>query len=384
MVIFTITEINFIFMAQQLIISSIDLYQSKIKLKEPFIISLGPLTHAENVIVRITTNEGIFGFGECSPFLTINGESMETCMIVGAYLAKALKGMNALAIEDCHNCMNKVIYANNSIKSAFDMALYDIAAKFAGQPLYKFLGGDHKKILVTDYTVSFDQPEKMAADALKIKSKGFQVVKVKLGGDAKTDVERIRKIRAAIGLDLPVRIDANQGWNIQTAIEILKLLEPFNIQHCEEPIPRWDFMNLAEIRKTSPIKIMADETCCDEHDAQRLLELNACDYFNLKLGKSAGIFSALKIIKLAEANNINIQVGGFLESRLGFTAAAHVALSSHQIVYCDFDTPLMFEEDPVTNGITYNEKWEVQVPEINGLGAGFKEDYLVGLNKKNI
>jgi L-alanine-DL-glutamate epimerase-like enolase superfamily enzyme len=371
-------------MAGNIKITSVELYPSKIKLKEPFIISLGPLTHAENVIVIIHTNNGITGMGECSPFMTINGESMETGMVVGRYLATALKGKDPLDIEACHQIMNSVIYANSSIKSAFDMALYDIAARQAALPLYAFLGGTNNKTLVTDYTVSIDKAEKMAADAAKIKANGFQVVKVKLGGTKAADIERIRQIRAAIGNEIPLRIDANQGWDTTDAIEILKALEPFNIQHCEEPIPRWNFMELPAIKKQSPIKIMADESCCDEHDAKRLLDLDACDYFNVKLGKSSGIFRAEKIITIAEKQNINIQLGGFLESRLAFTAAAHLALSSERIVHCDFDTPLMFVEDPVVGGITYTNKGEITVPEVPGLGASFDETYLRRLEKVTV
>jgi len=364
-----------------MLIKSVTLYASKIKLKESFIISLGVLTHAENVIVTIDTDQGVTGVGECSPFKSINGESMETGMVVGRYLASALMGKDPLDIAACTSAMAKAIYANNSIKSAFDIALYDIAAKNAGLPLYQFLGGDKTKTLVTDYTVSLDAPSKMAADAALIKACGFQVVKVKLGGDPQTDIERIRQIRESIGMDLPLRIDANQGWDINTALDVLDGLEQYNIQHCEEPIPRWDFMNLADIRRQSPIKIMADESCCDEHDAERLIQLGACDYFNVKLGKSAGIFRAQKIVQLAEVHDINIQLGGFLESRLAFTAAAHLALTSDRIVHCDFDTPLMFVEDPVTGGITYNAVGEITVPDSPGLGASFDEVYLGGLEK---
>lgn len=362
-------------------IASIELYASTIKLKEPFIISLGPLTHAENVIVIIKTTEGITGTGECSPFMTINGESMETGMVVGKYLASILKGKNALDIEACHKAMNSVIYGNSSIKSAFDMALYDIAAQQAGLPLYAFLGGSNDKQLFTDYTVSFKDADAMAKDAATIKANGFTVIKVKLGGTKEADIERIQKIRAAVGMDIPIRIDANQGWNTADAIDILDALQPYNIQHCEEPIPRWNFMKLPQIKLQSPIKIMADESCCDEHDAQRLWDMGACDYLNVKLGKSSGIYRAEKIIALAEKHHINIQMGGFLESRLGFTAAAHVALSSHTIVHCDFDTPLMFEEDPVERGITYSQNGEIGLPAGHGLDARFDEAYLAKLEK---
>ncbi|MEJ7586182.1 MAG: dipeptide epimerase [Ferruginibacter sp.] len=363
-----------------LTIASVEIYKSPIALTAPFKISLGILTHAENVIIKIHTVEGLVGFGECSPFLTINGESMDTCFAVARYLAKILIQKNPLDIPACTVAMDSVIYGNNSIKSAFDMALYDIAAQDAGMPLYSFLGGGKSKAIITDYTVSIDDPEKMAADAATIKAKGFQVIKVKLGQQEK-DVERIRLIREAVGMDIPLRIDANQGWNVAEAIGILIQLAPYNIQHCEEPIPRWNYMELPQVRSKSPIRIMADESCCDHHDAKRLIGLGACDYFNIKLGKCGGIFNALKIIQLSEENDIKIQLGGFLESRLAFTAAAHLALVSDAIVYFDFDTPLMFMEDPVSGGIQYDDKGVITVPETTGLGAVIDERYLGNLQK---
>lgn len=364
-----------------MIIQQIEIYKLPVKLKKPFIISLGPLYYAENVLVIIRTNNGITGCGECSPFMTINGENMETGFVVGQYLAKALIAKNPLEIEGCVNAMDKVIYANASIKSAFDMALYDIAAQHAGKPLYALLGGENKKQLITDYTVSFDTVEKMVEEARSIVAKGFQIIKVKLGGAGHEDVTRIKGIREAVGMEIPVRIDANQGWTAETTPDILEKLKPFNIQHCEEPIPRWDFMNLPAIRKQSPIPIMADESCCDHHDAKRLIDLKACDLLNVKLGKSGGIFKALKMISLAEKANINIQLGGFLESRLAFTAAAHLAMVSKHIVHIDFDTPLMLEQDPVTDGITYGKQGEITVPDKNGIGASIDEKYIKKLEK---
>src|SRR5690349_23170333 len=126
-------------------IQTVSIYKLFVPLKEPFVISLGPIHHVQNVVVVIKTKNGLTGFGECSPYMTINGENMDTCFIVGQYFAKALKGHNALDIEDCSKIMDETIYANTSIKSAFDMALYDIAAQHAGMPLYQFLGGKKNK-----------------------------------------------------------------------------------------------------------------------------------------------------------------------------------------------------------------------------------------------
>lgn len=371
-------------MYNELIIRRIELYRLSVPLKEPFITSLGRDDNAENVLVKIITDKSITGFGECSPYMAINGESQDTCFMVGQYFAKLLKGKNALAIEECIANMDKLIYGNSSIKSAFDMALYDIASQNADLPLYKFIGGENNKIITTDYTVSIGEIDKMAADAVKIKAEGYPAIKVKLGKNGKKDVERIKAIRHSVGNEIPLRIDANQGWAVAEAIETLNALAVFNIEHCEEPIPRWDYMNLPKVKEASPIAIMADESCGDEHDAERLIQLKACDYFNIKLGKSGGIFKALKMVQLAKANNIHLQIGAFMESRLAMTAFAHFALCSPMIVHYDFDTALMFSNDPVSSGIIYEKNGVVKMPEISGLGAWIEEDRLTGMEKKII
>jgi len=313
--------------------------------------------------------------------MTINGESQETCLVVARYLAKVLIGKNPINIAECSALMDKVIYGNSSIKSAFDMALYDILAKDAGLPLYQYLGGNNDKEIVTDYTISLGHPEKMAEDARWILEHGFEIVKVKLGHSKEQDVECIHKIREAIGPDVLLRVDANQGWSVEEAADILQELAQFNIQHCEEPILRWEFMELPKIRKNSPIPIMADETCCDHYDAKHLIALSAIDSINIKLGKSSGIFKALKIMELAKQANMLTQIGGFMESRLGFTAAAHLAMVSDQAKYFDFDTPLMQEEDPVVEGIEYDEKGKITLPEGPGLGATIDDRFLSRLEK---
>ena len=368
-------------MNKKLTIRQIELYKLSIPLIEPFITSLGKEVSADNLVVKIITHEGIIGFGECSPFMPVNGESQDTCFIVGQYFAKALIGKDPLQIEECVNLMDKIIYGNSSIKSAFDLALYDIASQHAGLSLYQFIGGKNNKTIITDYTVSISDPMKMAADALKIKEQGYPAIKVKLGLNGKTDVERMRSIRKAVGNDIPLRIDANQGWGIEEAIETLKGLAPLNIQYCEEPVARWNFMYLPKISKESPIPIMADESCGDDHDMERLIQLKACKYMNIKLGKSGGIFKALKMVRMAESAKIHLQVGAFMESKLAMTAFAHFSLCSPMIEHYDFDTALMFRDDPVFGGIDYGSNGVVKVPETPGLGATIEEKWLRKMEK---
>jgi L-alanine-DL-glutamate epimerase-like enolase superfamily enzyme len=368
-------------MSDQLTISQVEIYKLRMPLIEPFITSLARETHVENVLVVIRTDKGITGFGECSPYMPVNGESMDTCFIVGQYFAKLLKGKNPLQLNDRLDEMDKLIYGNSSIKSAYDIALHDIIGQHKGLPIYKLYGGKNNKELETDYTVSLDAPEKMAADALKIKNNGYPAIKVKLGANGKKDVERIKMIRKAVGKDIPLRIDANQGWKLKEAIETLSALDADDIEHCEEPIARWNFMQLRKVKKKSPIPIMADESCGDAHDAARLLKLKACDMMNIKVGKAGGVYQAYEIVKLGDKAGMKMQVGAFLESRLGMTASAHLALCSDNIIYCDFDTPLMFSEDIVTGGLTYHANGKMKVPDAPGLGASIEQHVLDKMEK---
>ncbi len=365
-------------------ITGISVYQLPVPLKKAFVISLGRFDHARNILVKISTDNQLSGYGECSPFMTINGETMESAFEVARYLAPHLIGRDPANMEDCMGVMDRMIYGNTGIKSAFDIALYDLASRAAGQPLYKYLGGSNAREIITDYTVSMGDPGQMAADALELVERGFRIVKVKLGDSGKTDVERIRAIRQSIGPDIAIRVDANQGWSVGEAIETLQGIYPYQIQYCEEPIPRWDFMSLPKVRQSSPVPVMADESCSDHHDAQRLIGLQACDMFNLKMGKSSGIFKALKIIKLAEQHGMPMQIGGFVESKIAFTACAHLACVSDQIRYFDFDSPLMLAFDPVEGGISYHEHGLVTLPEGPGLGLRVPDDYLNSLKSFSI
>lgn len=356
-------------------IERVVLHPLTIPLKAPFVTSLGALDAVANVVVQVRTREGRTGWGECSPFWTINGETQETCLAVGAHLARALLGHEATDIEGAHARMDRLIFGNTSIKSAFDIALHDLAAQHADLPLWKYLGGERCFDPVTDYTVSLGEPEKMAADAEAIVAAGFPVIKVKLGGAGDLDIRRIRAIRSRVP-SIPLRIDANQGWDPATAIHVLTALADAGIEHCEEPIARWRFMELRQVKEASPIPIMADESCCDHHDAARLIALGACQRFNIKLGKSAGLFKARKIIALAAGAGITVQVGGFLESRLAWSASAALALSDPCVRYCDMDTPLMFTADPVVGGIGYHPGGRIRLPEGTGLGASIDPAWL--------
>lgn len=357
-------------------ITRIAVHPLRIPLKKPFITSLGAQHHAENIVVRIWTDDGTLGTGECSPYPPINGETVGTGMAVAPLLARVLLGRESLDIPGAVLAMDQAIHGNASIKSAIDIAVHDIAAQVAGLPLYRFLGGTVNRTLYTDYTVSIGEPQQMAQDAVAINQAGFPAIKVKLGGDGDLDIARVRGIRMAVGPEIPLRLDANQGWDPDTAIRVLQALGGMGIEHCEEPIARWRWEELPRIRQASSIPLMADESCFFAHDAERLIRIGACQRVNIKLGKSGGLHEAGNVLRTITAAGMQAQMGGFVESRIGFTAAAHLALAHDAVHWYDMDTPLMFKEDPVLGGMVYGAGGSISVPEVPGLGAKVKEELL--------
>lgn len=362
-------------------IRKIDVFPLNIPLSEPFVISLETITHAENILVRITADNGMEGYGECSPYRRIAGETQASGLAVAPLLANALAGKNPLEIQSCIQAMDLAIAGNRCIKSAFDLALYDLAARLLGVPLYQYLGGQNAKPLHTDMTVSMLAPEEMAKAALRFKADGFPAIKLKLGGGFPIDVERVKTVREAIGPDLPIRVDANQAWDLPTAIRVLRAIAPFGIQFCEQPVAAHAYLDLPYLRQQSPIPIMADESLFDHIDAARLIRLQACDLFNIKLSKAGGIHHAVKIVHLAEAAGITCQVGCFSETRIGMSALAHFALAFDNIRYFDLDAPLMLSKDPVVGGLEYHPGGRITVPESPGIGAVPEDAFIMELEK---
>jgi L-alanine-DL-glutamate epimerase-like enolase superfamily enzyme len=323
------------------------------------------------------------GWGEASPYQTIQGETQATQLITGQLIAKSLIGKNSADLDGCLDHLDSVIAFNRCIKSAFEMALQDIHAKIREMPLYKILGG-HSKVLKTDMTVGIGSPESMVESAVNFARQGFTEIKIKLGKDPRQDITRVSQIRKALGPDIKLRIDANQGWNPEEAVHVLREIHPYSIDHCEQPVSARNNQAMKKVNDLSPIPIMADESLFDSNDAQSLIALQACSQFNIKLGKSGGIREALKILNLAESYKLACQVGCFSESRLGITALAHLAVSSGQVVYYDMDSPLMLSEDPVLGGAVYKQVNEIHVNESPGLGLEIDPRFLKNLDKIEI
>ena len=359
-------------------ITQINIYKLNIKVTHPIKIPIGVLNAANNVAIKITTDTGIVGWGEASPFSPITGDCQETNLEAGKLLARLIVGKDPLAIDARMFEIKRLFIGEPSVRSAFDMALYDILGKTANLPLYQVLGGTLREIR-TDLTIGIqDTVEQTLEHVDRILSMGYDAIKLKVGRSGLADVRHVAAVRNKVGPDVLIKVDSNQGWDYQTAYANLRAMEPFNIQYSEQPLAGWDYENLCFLRKNISTPICADESVFDDKDAFKLTSTGAVDYLNIKLGKSGGIYTGLRIEAIARAAGCKCMIGCFAESRLAISAAAHFAVARPNIAFIDLDSPLNLAADPVIGGVTYDKNVGglIHMPQYPGIGASFDESVL--------
>ncbi len=333
-----------------------------IPLVTPFQTALRRVESVHDLIVRLTSEDGTVGYGEAPPTAVITGETTESIeAAIRCYLAPAVIGMDLCddaSIEALMARMEKVLAKNSSAKAAMDIAVYDLYARLMGRPLYQLLGGkeDEKAELETDITISVDETAKMVKDSLKAVDEGFRILKIKVGKGGAKDVERIRKIRRAVGPKAELRVDANQGWTVDEAVSTIRAMEDedLGIALVEQPVSCHDFYGLKKVTDLVDTPILADESVFSPEDAERLLKEHAADLINIKLMKTGGIYQALRICDLAESYGIKCMMGSMLESKVSVSAGAHLAAAKDCITMADLDGPSLCRTDPYKGGPVFD------------------------------
>jgi L-alanine-DL-glutamate epimerase-like enolase superfamily enzyme len=365
--------------ARRLKVKDVEIYLFDLPLAAPFRIAIGEMKAANDLLVRVVTDQGIVGIGEACPFPPITGETQATNAAAARSIRDMLVGRDPLAIEGLLREIGNIVHANPSTVAAFDMALYDILGKVAGLPLFRLFGGDRTQF-ETDITTGIDATDVVVAETKKHAGWGYKTLKIKVGTNPDEDFARLQAVREAIGDDINVRIDANQGWSVPQSIYALRKMDKLRIQLVEQPVVASDIAGLRTIRDASPIPIMADEACFLPADALRLVRADACDYFNIKLMKAGGILNAIRIAHIADAADIRCMVGCMLESNVALTAAAHVVASQANIVFADLDGNAEHTVNPVTGGISV-KAGIVTLPETPGLGCDVDAAFLKKLSR---
>jgi len=359
-------------------ITHIDIFKFNIPLIHEVVVPIGILAAANNVAIRITTNNGMQGWGEASPFAPITGDTQESNFENARLFALTVMGKDPTAVEARMAEINAATVGDSSLRSAYDMALYDILGQAANMPLYRLLGGE-KRPLRTDFTIGMQTSVAQTLERLaEGQAQGFNEVKLKVGRPGLADVEHIAAVRKQVGQDMSIKIDSNQGWDYATAVANLRAMEPYGVAYSEQPIAAWDYDNLRRLRDKVDTPICADESVFDDKDALKLVSMGAVDYLNIKLGKSGGISTALRIEAIGRAAGCKCMIGCFAESRLAMTAAAHLACARPNIHFLDLDSAFNLKTDPVVGGMTYDDEigGGIHLTDTAGLGASINEEFL--------
>jgi L-alanine-DL-glutamate epimerase-like enolase superfamily enzyme len=332
-----------------------------------------PLT-VDNVFVRLRTEDGVTGVGEASPYSPVTSETQQTVVAMAHTLADLVRGRDPFTIAKIVDDMDVLSPNNPSIKAAFEMALWDICGKIAGLPICCLLG-KYRDTFETDKTIFIETPPAMAEAARDVVRQGFRTVKVKVGESPEKDIARLAAIREAVGNDIALRIDANQGWSPAEAVRSLHGIENYHIQACEQPVPHWDMEGLRYVRDHSSVPIMADESVHSPHDAIEAVRKDAVDLINIKLMKTGGILNAVRVAQVSAAAGIQCMVGCMNETSLALTAAAHFIASQKNLIYADLDSFLFSVSNPIIGGMGIKQG-VVYLPTMPGLGLDIDPAFL--------
>lgn len=323
----------------------------ELPLIHPFQIARGEAeTVARSAVIRVSEN-GFEGIGEATP-VERYGESVES--VAEYFSSHALAAGNPFRLEEL---LHPGVPA--AARAGLDLALHDLIGKQLGQPLYALLGLDPAASATTCRTIGIADPELTLRKVDEVAD--HPILKVKLGiGTPDEQIDTISAIRSRYAGT--IRIDANEGWDVETAVRILRELERFEIEFCEQPVPAGHPEQLRAIRERVRIPIVADE---DALVASDVVRLNGCvDGVNVKLAKTGGIRGALAMIHTARAMGLKLMLGCMVESAIAASAAAHL---SPLVDWADIDGPLLIAHDPF-EGVTY-ERGKMVLPDRPGLGV---------------
>jgi L-Ala-D/L-Glu epimerase len=359
-------------------IISVEAFPAPLPLKKPFAIALGTMTHSPNVVVRVTTDEGVTGYGEASTWHVVYGYDQQSLVqVIERYLGPAVIGMDPLDIRGIISRMDLVLPKNRMAKAGVETACQDVRGKASGLPLVRLLGGavcDEIDVIAAVDIVPPGEAETLTKLWVEM---GFACIKIKVGLNVSEDIERVRVVRETAGPVIHLRVDGNQGYDRASAMKACKAFEDFDLQWIEQPLPDWDFEGSAVLARTFSTPIALDESISGLHDVYRAATMGAADVINIKIAKCGGITNSLKIAHAAEAAGLPCFLGGCIETGVGVAVALHFAASCPNLVpEVEIPGSEVFTDDVVTKPFVPSNG-RLPLPKGPGIGVEVNEDKLM-------
>jgi L-alanine-DL-glutamate epimerase-like enolase superfamily enzyme len=338
-------------------------------LHTPFVTARRTAMSVDSLLVEVVDEDDRYGLGEAPEVWQVTGESLASLQAcVEGPLRSVLVGRDPDDLVPLLHDVAGAVVGNRGAKAAVDVALHDLAARRRGVSLPVLLGGSQLQV-PTDVTVSAGEPEALAAAALGRVSDGFDVLKVKVGTDADTDVERVLAVRAAVDPATTLRLDANQGWTPREAVRVLGRLEDAgaDIELVEQPVAAADIAGMAWVRDRVATPVMADEAVLGLRDLTAVIARAAADLVNVKLVKAGGLLPARTLLELARAHGLGTLVGSMMEGPVGVGAAASLVAAYGTTVVPDLDAAWWLAEPALSGGLRYDGA-VLHLPDSPGLG----------------
>ncbi len=335
--------------------------------------SFATTRYQECVFLRLHTDDGLVGLGEAPHMAGYSGAG-ETQASVALQLRErllpAVLGKDPLQIEARQIDMERAVPWNPRAKSAVNLALYDLAGKTFGTPVYNLLGGLVRDRVPLSWSVPIVDFGEAIQDAQTMVERGIRILKMKVGHeDPNHDIERFKQVREAVGSSIRMRADANQAWDVPLAIRVIRAMEAYDIEFMEQPVKVWDLDGLAEVRQATNTYIMADESANSPMDVLNLAKKRAVDLISIYINNPGGIINAKKMAIVAEPAGIGCYVGGALEGPIGARACLHFAASTPNVTWgCEMGGQFLLEEDLSQEPIGF-EDGALVVPQGPGLGG---------------
>jgi L-alanine-DL-glutamate epimerase-like enolase superfamily enzyme len=327
-------------------IASIETHPVRIALKPAYrmISALGKHEESNYVLVRLLTDTGVEGAGEATATVRWSGETVWGVQaLIDRVLAPLVIGLELnehepiASIEALDRRMDAAVAHNWFAKSAIEMACWDALGKAAGKPVYELLGGACRPLAIRSrFSMGAYDVPRARARAAELVEQGFDTVKVKVGGKPEDDIARVRAVREVIGPDRKLVIDANTGWDADTAIDCVRQLQDCNLAVVEQPTPDGDYAALARVRCETGAVVMADDMCFNLVHAQELIRNEACDLISVYPGKNGGILKSRRIVEFAAKHGIGCTIGSNLEYDIATAAMGHLIVATPNLRVEDY------------------------------------------------
>lgn len=332
--------------------------------------------HANRVsrgwLFAATGADGAIGYGYASATRHM-GASSESLKGMLEDFALLVRGRDAFDIEAILADLDHHLKGANQAKAAIDCALHEVAARSLGIPLYKLLGGRVRGEFPVMRVLSLKAPDEMAERGRALVAAGYRHIKIKVDGEVALDAARVRAIRAAVGPDIRLIIDANQAYRPKAAIALAEKVFGDGIEIFEQPCAAEDHAGLKLVTQNSPIAIEADESAGSLRDVMALVSNRVVDMVSLKVPKLGGLRNTIAAARICEAGDIPCRLGAHVGPRLLTAQAMHLAAALPALSFaCEFGEFVRLDND-ITEGVE-NENGMIRLPDGIGSGAGLRAD----------